>query len=417
MKSQNQLLHDLAFLAGTQAAGRLSGTPGAYKSAVYLSAELKAAGLQPVDGNNYFQTVNVPAPRLFGTPKLVIGEKTCIHRKDFSEIPTLAAGGYYSGRLLVVREDDQLLQEDFARRIVLIPQRPEGFDWNATVNTAMDMGVTALLVESDMPDWFKTVYPRNMRLPVIRLRKSLAQEMASMNGATVELDLPLANETLPCQNVLGLLRGASEDFTLALTAHYDHVGDDPSGVRFPGALDNASGVATILAVLRELTSKPLPFNVLVAFLTGEESGFWGAKHLLANQPLPISAVINLDVIGSEPALSTVRVSHSKRNDWLAVMAGNILEEHGVTVQWVKITDDSSVFINAGIPTVGLGQQRTRQGGSGMPIPSDTYDKLHIPSDTYDNLHIETILSGVQVILDVIQTLAKSEIQTKEKIHV
>lgn len=402
MKNNDQLLHDLAFLTGTQAAGRLSGTPGAYKSAVYLSAELKAAGLQPVDGNNYFQTVNVPAPRLFGTPKLVIGEKTCIHRKDFSEIPTLAAGGYYAGRLLVVREDDQLRQEDFAGQIVLIPQRPQGFEWNATVNTAMEMGVTALLVESEMPDWFKTVYPRNMRLPVIRLRKSLAQEMASMNGATVELDLPLANETLPCQNVLGLLRGTSEDFTLALTAHYDHVGDDPGGMRFPGALDNVSGVVTILAAIREIVSEPLPFNVLVAFLTGEESGFWGAKQLLAHPPLPLSAVINLDLIGSEPALSAMYLGHLQRNDWLAEIAANVLEKRGVTAQWNKGSDDASVFIAAGIPTVGLGQQPAH---------------LHVPSDTCDNLHIETILDGVQVILDIIKTLAKSEIQIKEKVHV
>lgn len=408
MKSKERLLKDLAFLTGIQAAGRLSGTPGAYKSAVYLSAELKAAGLQPADGNNYFQTVNVPAARLFGTLKLVIAKRVFTHRRDFAEIPTMAESGYYTGHLLVVREDDQLLQDDFAERIVLISERPQDFDLNATVNTAMEMGVTALLVESGEPEWFyKTIWARNWRIPVFRIRKSLAQEMANMNGAAVELDLPMANETLPCQNVLGHLRGVSNDFTLALTAHYDHIGDDPGGARFPGALDNASGVATILATIRELASEPLPFNLLVAFLTGEESGMWGAKHLLAHQPLPISAVINLDGIGSELALSAMRVGHPKRNDWLAEMAANILEERGTTVQWIKGTDDSSAFITAGIPTVGLGQQPTRRRESGM----------HVPSDTYNNLHIETMLDGVQAILDIIKTLAKSEIQIKEKIHV
>ncbi len=34
-----------------------------------------------------------------------------------------------------------------------------------------------------------------------------------------------------------------------------------------------------------------------------------------------------------------------------------------------------------------------------------------------NLHIETRVHGVQVILDMIKTLAKSEIQTEENIHV
>jgi len=128
---------------------------------------------------------------------------------------------------------------------------------------------------------------------------------------------------------------------------------------------------------------------------------------LANQPLPISAVINLDGIGSEPALSAMRIGHSKHNDWLAEMAANVLEERGITAQWIKGSDDSSAFISAGIPTVGLGQQPTLRRGSSM----------HIPSDTNNNLHIDTLVNGVQIILDIVKTLAKSEIQTKEKIHV
>ena len=408
MKNNKRLLQDLTFLTGPQAAGRLSGTSGAYNSAVYLGKEMAAIGLQPANGNGYFQAVGVPAARLLGTPKLVVADKTFTYRRDFAESPTLARRGPYSGRLLVIQEDDQLLPEEFAGRIVLIPHRPDGFDFTATVNTAIKMGVAALLVEYGEPEWFyKTVYARNWSIPVFRLRKSLAQELSRMNDALVELEWPVSNDHLSCQNVLGLLRGASENFTLALTAHYDHIGDDPGGVRFPGALDNASGVATILAVARKLTPETLPFNVLVAFLTGEESGLWGAKHLLANQPVPISAVINLDGVGSEPSLSAMRLGHSKQGDWLAGMAANILEQRGVTSQWITGTDDSSAFIKAGIPTVGLGQQPTQRRGSGM----------HIPSDTVDNLSVNTIVDGVQIILDIVRTLAKSEIQTKEKNHV
>ncbi|MEW5941679.1 MAG: M28 family peptidase [Chloroflexota bacterium] len=59
-----------------------------------------------------------------------------------------------------------------------------------------------------------------------------------------------------------------------MTAYYDHVGDDPGGVRslptsgaksgdfapagarFPGAFDNASGVAAILATARDNIRSP-----------------------------------------------------------------------------------------------------------------------------------------------------------------
>jgi len=408
MKNNYRLLQDLAFLTGPQTAGRLSGTMGAYKSAIYLSAELEAAGLQPADGKTFLQAVHVPSARLTGTPKLVISEKVFIHRRDFAEIPTMAGGGHFTGHLLVVRDDDQLRLDDFAGRIVLIPERPESLDLDGTVNSAAEMGVIALLVESGESEWFhKTVYARKWHIPVLRLRRSIAQEVASLDGAAVELDLPLENETLPCQNVLGVLRGGSDDFTLTLTAHYDHVGDDPGGARFPGAFDNASGVAVILAAIRELASEPLPFNLLAAFLTGEESGLWGARQLLAHPPRPLSAVINLDGIGNEPVLSAMRLGHSQHGDWLAEMAENVLKDRGITAQWVKGSDDSSAFIRAGLPTVGLGQQPIRPVKNGM----------HTPLDISGNLHFETMFNGVQVILGIVKTLAKSEIPTKEKIHV
>jgi hypothetical protein len=410
MINEYRLTQDLDFLTGPATSGRLSGTPGVYQAATYLREELEAAGFQPVNGKTYLQAVNVPAARLIETPRLIIADKVLTYRRDFAEITALSAGGFTTGQLLVIREADQLLPATLARRIVLIPERPQNFDLEATIKAAVDLDVAALLVEQGDPRWFhKTVYTGRGRIPVLRLRKSLAQELAYMPGAAVELELPLESATRPCQNVLGLLRGEPDEFNLALTAHYDHVGDDPGGVRFPGAFDNASGVATMLAVARQLASgsERLPFNLLIGFLTGEESGLWGAWRLLSHSPLPLSAVINLDGIGSEMALRAMRLGHTRRDDWLAEMAAQVLEEQGITPQWASGRDDSSVFISAGIPTVGLGQQSTHPGRS----------EMHTPLDTNEALHLETIWAGVQVILDIIKKLVISEIYKKENTHV
>lgn len=199
------------------------------------------------------------------------------------------------------------------------------------------------------------------------------------------------------------MRGAS-DFTLALTAHYDHLGDDSDDVRFPGAFDNASGVASILAAARELAKEKLPFILLVAFLTGKESGLWGAKQLIAHPPLPISAIINLDGIGSESKLNALRLGHRQRGDWLAGFAEGVLLRRGNQMQWIGGSDDSSAFISKGIPTLGLGQQPTGQARSVM----------HTPLDTLELLHPETIHQGVEVLVELVQSI--SEIQ-KEKHHV
>ncbi len=331
----NRLEHDLEFLTSPSAAGRLSGTVGAGQSAAYLSAELEAIGFDTT-----LQPVDVPAARLTSTPKLVIADQAFSHRRDFAELTVLSAGGRVTSQLLVVREDDLLRPEDFNGHVVLLPERPQGFNLAETVKTSVEMGVAALLVEHGEPEWFhKTVYTGNGKIPILRVQKSVAQKLANMNGANVEMDLPLQHTSLPCNNVLGFLRGASDDFTLVLTAHYDHLGDDSNEVRFPGAFDNASGVAAILATARELAKEKLPFNLLVAFLTGEESGLWGAKQLIAHPPEPIAAVINLDGIGSEPRLNALRLGHRGRGDWLAELTENVLLKRKIRAQWISGSDE------------------------------------------------------------------------------
>ncbi len=288
MKNIRGIEKHLAFLSGPLAAGRLSGTERARRTAEYLRAELEAIGLQAS-----MQPVSVPAARLGGTPRLKIREQAFTPRRDFAELTALSGSGRAQGQLLTVSADELLRPESYRGRVVLIPERPQGFDLAATVKAAGNLGVAALLVEHGEPEWFhKTVYAGNGKIPVVRVRTSVAERMRTMDGTWTEVDLPIQRENLPCRNVLGWMPGTSSEFTLALTAHYDHVGDDPGGPRFPGAFDNASGVAAVLTAAETLVRRRLPFNVLVGFLTGEESGLWGAKRLIAQPPMPIMAAIN-----------------------------------------------------------------------------------------------------------------------------
>lgn len=406
-----RLEHDLTFLTSPAAAGRLSGTEGARNVADYLLAELDSLGF-----DSSLQPVTVPAARLASTPRLIVGPQAFSPRRDFAELTAFSAGGQVNGPLLVVREDDSLPPETFKGRVVLIPERPQRFNLADTVKTAIELGVAALLVEHGETEWFhKTVYTGNGKIPVLRVKKSVAEKLSKTNGANVELDLPLQHASLSCNNVLGFLRGASDDFTLALTAHYDHLGDDPGGVRFPGAFDNASGVVAILAAARELVKEKLPFNLLVAFLTGEESGLWGAKQLIARPPAQLSAVINLDGIGSEAKLNVLRLGHRQRGDPLAELGEEILSRHGIQTQWVGGSDDSSAFISKGIPMLGLGQQATGQGRGVM----------HTPLDTTESLYIETICGGVEILVEIVKTVDPkglrrplgSQTQLKEQNHV
>ncbi len=461
---RDAISQDLRYLTGSEAAGRLSGTDGARRASVYLAQALEDLGLTPAGNDGYFRWLDVAAARLTGPARLkatiasdVTGSaktRTYQHRKDFAEMSSLSSGGTVKAPLVVVTEEAQeesgLRPEDLKGKIALIPKRPAGFDFGATVTTAADLGVVALLVEMGEPAWFhKTVYGSpNNRIPVLRVTASLATELvaaaataaaagrsagaadggdgaanaavraAAPSPVEVEIDLPLSFQWLPCRNVLGLLPAgrlagghlpgslmpsthatSALTRTVAITAHFDHVGDDPAGPRFPGAMDNASGVATVLAVLRALAAPArrtrLPFNLLVGFLTGEESGLWGAKDLAAHPPRPLSAAINLDGIGFEPALRAIRLGRSAPGHWLADLAAETFQGLGIEVRWVTGTDDSAAFMNAGLSTLGLGQMATE------PWPA----AMHTPEDTAEVLHLSTIKEGADAILSLLDRLA------------
>ncbi len=91
---------------------------------------------------------------------------------------------------------------------------------------------------------------------------------------------------------------------ILLGAHYDGQGAHPAGMLYPGADDNASGVAALLEVARLVAGRrsggaaPVTW-VFVAF-GAEEGGQQGARAYLARPSIGLSRIelaINLDMVG------------------------------------------------------------------------------------------------------------------------
>ncbi len=74
------------------------------------------------------------------------------------------------------------------------------------------------------------------------------------------------------QNVVGYMEGENSDSLIVLVAHYDHLGMMGSDAIFPGANDNASGIAMLLNLAKYYkTNKPKYTTAFIAF-GGEELG-------------------------------------------------------------------------------------------------------------------------------------------------
>lgn len=105
------------------------------------------------------------------------------------------------------------------------------------------------------------------------------------------------------QNIVACLPAADNPEqaspALLLAAHYDHLGMRQGKVH-PGADDNASGVAALLALAQEILQKPLNRPVILAFFDAEEMGLLGSwafvnhANFAAQQ---LAFMVNLDMVG------------------------------------------------------------------------------------------------------------------------
>ncbi|HEY7768167.1 M28 family peptidase, partial [Longimicrobium sp.] len=103
-------------------------------------------------------------------------------------------------------------------------------------------------------------------------------------GVTMDVAFRNTMQHLESENVVGVVRGSDaqlRDQHVAFSAHWDHLGIGPAvngDSIYNGSLDNASGVADILAIARYAAQSPAPKrSLLFVFVTAEESGLLGSE--------------------------------------------------------------------------------------------------------------------------------------------
>ncbi|HKH44756.1 MAG TPA: M20/M25/M40 family metallo-hydrolase [Thermoanaerobaculia bacterium] len=125
-------------------------------------------------------------------------------------------------------------------------------------------------------------------------------------GVTTSLAMSNKVEKVQTANVGGLMRGSDpklKDEVIIFSAHHDHLGigePDKTGDKiYNGAVDNAAGVAQVVAIARAFSELPEPprRSVLFLFVAAEEQGLLGSEYYAKHPTFPpgkIAANINYD---------------------------------------------------------------------------------------------------------------------------
>jgi Zn-dependent M28 family amino/carboxypeptidase len=119
------------------------------------------------------------------------------------------------------------------------------------------------------------------------------------NKGKVDANRASSGEAVDGANVVALCKGSNDaPETVVISAHYDHLGVR-DGEIYPGADDNASGVAVMLALAEDCRRRRFAHDVLFVAFDAEELGLQGAKAFIAHPPLPLARIaldINLDMV-------------------------------------------------------------------------------------------------------------------------
>ncbi len=132
----------------------------------------------------------------------------------------------------------------------------------------------------------------------IYIRKDIIEQ--GLNKIDCKLKVQVKLQNIKTDNIYAFIPGIlSPDTFIVFSAHYDHLGNIDT-TYFPGANDNASGVAVLLDFMRYFKKHPIKYSVAFYFFTGEEIGLLGSEYYV-KYPLfdlkRIKFLINLDLMG------------------------------------------------------------------------------------------------------------------------
>ncbi|MAC90361.1 M20/M25/M40 family metallo-hydrolase [Maricaulis sp.] len=212
-------------------------------------------------------------------------------------------------------------------------------------------------------------------------------------------EMPRTREKVDGTNILARIEGTSVSArTMVVSAHFDHEGMRGEQI-WNGADDNASGVASVLAVAEMFMAEPPEHDVIFAFVDAEENGLQGARAFVADPPIPVENItfnLNMDMV----AMSTDRILWAVGTyhyPYLTPIVEDVASRATVSMpmgydepteepggDWTNLTD-SGAFHAAGIPFIYLGV--------------DFHPHYHQPTDTYENMTLDFFQDASEAIAD------------------
>ncbi|HZM16112.1 MAG TPA: M28 family peptidase [Candidatus Krumholzibacteria bacterium] len=309
------------------------------------------------------QKARVAAAR--GAVALLVVDDPLLH--EVQSNPSNSLGGW----TYLTAEERKLPKDD--------PARPRG---TASVDGLnQPLGVLAAHASQELLRWLDA--GRDWKALQRDLDAGRRSKAFAVPAVTVRFVHAVEVERQPTSNVLAILPGSDPELAkeyVLVGGHYDHVGKDRRTAEIhPGADDNASGTAAVVAIAEAFASlSPAPARSLLFVGWGaEEKGLLGSAYFVRKPAVPLDKIvagINLDMLGrnKEGEMSVVGRTETPE---LTALFDRFASEVGFALNddagaGASRSDNGSLWLG-GIPTASLF--------------SGTHEDYHEPGDTADKV--------------------------------
>jgi len=424
-------------LCSKEYTGRLPGSEGYNKAADYVALQFKNVNLNTIENDSYFQYFNVEHNQIKSPLKLELVDKNGKNKpykagddfvcRGFTGQSVYTADVVFCGYGISMPKHkyDDYAGVDVKNKVVMIfkenPSWQHIIEWPPVyprykAMIAASYGAKGVLLVSAPKNARSTkpigsiatgaITQQNNETTNIHISHDVAADLLKTSNYTLNqlqniidstqkpFSLSLATQVYteihteyshekPTMNIIGIIEGNDsilKDEYLIIGAHLDHVGSQGEHLYFPGANDNASGVAAVLqmAKLFSENKEHLKRSVVFILFSNEEQGMYGSWHYVNKPLIPLDktvAMINLDCIAHG---DSIQVGNGKSAPVLWQMTKDIdknLNNLMVDRTWNGGGADATPFFDKNIPALYF-------------VTTNSYTHLHLPSDKPETLNKE-----------------------------
>lgn len=324
---------------------------GMANAADFIENEMKSFGLSPLSEAGYKQYFSFPVNTFPSKMELKINGKKLNPGKDF--IVHQASKGIKTSDSLILKDSLTYISKKGNVAVSLAPK----LTWSVS-------------------------------------QKVLDYTLIEINNKTVPFQLSnfevnIENEfvtNFTAANVMAMVKGTTKpDSIIVFTAHYDHLGGMGNKTYFPGANDNASGVAMLLNLAKYYAANPPKYSIVFIAFAAEEIGLLGSKYFTENPLFPLKNIRflwNLDLLGNgdEGAAVVNATIHPKAFEVLNKINDQQKYLPKINPRGKAANSDHYFFSEKGVPAFFLYTQ------GGITAYHDVYDIAKtLPFTSYENL--------------------------------